>query len=912
MDSDAIIGKGAYGVVVSAVHAPTQRRVAIKRITPFDVLSVHPPREQAPPPLPPRKHRRHPRHPPLSENQHGRNGWDGDGRAAATAEAAAAGKTIVRVGRLPLDVRLLAHVPASSGRRRQRWTRAEGPAGYNDVATGRDAHAEEGHGRRPAWGGGRDGTGGARLEGTAAAWGKDGTRRGVEAAARGDGVWRRGRGKGAGAGDADAVVGREQRGNDVEGAQAGAGQPERQPAWGGWDGTGRAAAWRGIFSVRPRSGTACDARGARTLYDSEHSTALFANKVTTAIWDANTSERLLVVGIQHTRLHDDKQRRQRVLQLDLDRVGLVLGDRYRGHGDCAGPGFRSPAFADFGQCSTSLCKGTRKWHEMRTEELKVAWSRSVEMSVADKGQDSGESQPCMLFRDGRRDDREQKDLVCTTETSHRPSAALEKAATTERKCSVVAGLSGGTLFGASAVESISTRSSLPSALFGVSAVERAVCEPEAREFSKISASPLHADVLRAVVLHHQISKMPDSARPSDLLRIWLPPPRFNSPQNTASPRKTRTTESWTKISDRQVKTAGELSLNDSWSIEQKLAVDLIDAVSLDLDILLPPHPKLASSLKKVITTLEEQWNKHFEDNSRWRPSNTPGLESVTERATNILFEAVADAWSHIQATQPTEPQQIEIGCKQAPSFLPGSGFVDKKISIEEGCYIAVWEDKRPRGFTSVLANLSQRAGHGAFNSDISSALSADFVQRPWWILANKGLFYVGLYGVNWIIFSGVTGFCVGHRMNKHMFWSGPVYNRRDKGQELVDETPDGIYTFFGDAPHPNKRQIDVFLLFLAVVLRGAYDKGNSPWVKTLFAKLCALSFTPPSTENTPSPFTPTGEDVNVAAEPDDDNVSSDNSDDHDYTPSASNRTSASTTLLWGPHQLTGRWYGDLV
>ncbi|KAJ7802064.1 hypothetical protein B0H14DRAFT_3488879 [Mycena olivaceomarginata] len=409
--------------------------------------------------------------------------------------------------------------------------------------------------------------------------------------------------------------------------------------------------------------------------------------------------------------------------------------------------------------------------------------------------------------------------------------------------------------------------------------------------------------------------MSDSARPSDLLRIWLPPPRFNSPQNTASPRKTRTTESWTKISDRQVKTAGELSLNDSWSIEQKLAVDLIDAVSLDLDILLPPHPKLASSLKKVITTLEEQWNKHFEDNSRWRPSNTPGLESVTERATNILFDAVADAWSHIQATQPTdrEPQQIEIGCKQAPSFLPGSGFVDKKISIEEGCYIAVWEDKRPRGFTSVLANLSQRAGHGAFNSDISSALSADFVQRPWWILANKGLFYVGLYGVNWIIFSGVTGFCVGHRMNKHMFWSGPVYNRRDKGQELVDETPDGIYTFFGDAPHPNKRQIDVFLLFLAVVLRGAYDKGNSPWVKTLFAKLCALSFTPPSTENTPSPspFTPTGEDVNVAAEPDDDNVSSDNSDDHDYTPSASNRTSASTTLLWGPHQLTGRWYGDL-
>ncbi|KAG6876431.1 Mitogen-activated protein kinase 2 [Termitomyces sp. T159_Od127] len=31
-----VIGEGAYGVVVSAVHTPTQRKVAMKRITPFD------------------------------------------------------------------------------------------------------------------------------------------------------------------------------------------------------------------------------------------------------------------------------------------------------------------------------------------------------------------------------------------------------------------------------------------------------------------------------------------------------------------------------------------------------------------------------------------------------------------------------------------------------------------------------------------------------------------------------------------------------------------------------------------------------------------------------------------------------------------------------------------------------------
>jgi mitogen-activated protein kinase 1/3 len=31
-----VIGEGAYGVVCSAVHNPTARKVAIKRITPFD------------------------------------------------------------------------------------------------------------------------------------------------------------------------------------------------------------------------------------------------------------------------------------------------------------------------------------------------------------------------------------------------------------------------------------------------------------------------------------------------------------------------------------------------------------------------------------------------------------------------------------------------------------------------------------------------------------------------------------------------------------------------------------------------------------------------------------------------------------------------------------------------------------
>lgn len=43
-DIQDVVGEGAYGVVCSALHKPSQQKVAIKKITPFDhskTLALH-------------------------------------------------------------------------------------------------------------------------------------------------------------------------------------------------------------------------------------------------------------------------------------------------------------------------------------------------------------------------------------------------------------------------------------------------------------------------------------------------------------------------------------------------------------------------------------------------------------------------------------------------------------------------------------------------------------------------------------------------------------------------------------------------------------------------------------------------------------------------------------------------------
>ncbi|KAF8212911.1 hypothetical protein K438DRAFT_1751325 [Mycena galopus ATCC 62051] len=385
-------------------------------------------------------------------------------------------------------------------------------------------------------------------------------------------------------------------------------------------------------------------------------------------------------------------------------------------------------------------------------------------------------------------------------------------------------------------------------------------------------------------------------RPSDFLRVRLPPPRFTIPaMPSSSPNKT--TESWTKITDKQVGFAveNEHSFPKRWSIEPALADDLIKTVSSDLDCLLLQHPNLSIGLREVITTLESLWNEEFGDQSTFHDSHTLGKENTTTVATRLLLKAVSRAFDHIKAIrQPAEPE------------------------VESLC-AAVVEDKRARGFTAVLAELYERVGKGIFNSNIASALSPSFVQDQYWILVNKGIFYVAAYHVNWIIFAGLTGFCVGHRRDKHMFWSSPVYNHRDGGDKLTAQTLNqrrAISVLFGDAPLPEHPQRDFFLLFLAVTLRGAHDTGSA-WVRILFSGLCALNFTAPdASPPLDTQFTSTGADINSTSElTEEHDAISDHDSDDTYTPSSSGsgseRSLASTTLLSGRHQLPGRWYGDL-
>ncbi|KAF8172374.1 hypothetical protein K438DRAFT_1981541 [Mycena galopus ATCC 62051] len=473
-----------------------------------------------------------------------------------------------------------------------------------------------------------------------------------------------------------------------------------------------------------------------------------------------------------------------------------------------------------------------------------------------------------------------------------------------------------------------------------------------RRRAKRTPAPLGANVAARCVygsssLHQQISKNGRRPRPSDFLRVKLPPPRFDPPVDPLT-----TDSSWTKITDGQIQAADDLRLHDNWSVEPDLAVCLINAVASDLDKLLPAHASLLNGLKEVITTLANHWQESFADDSQYRMDNVTGLEKVTSTATKLLLQAVGKTFGHIQAiVQPPEPHVILFRTQTGPPGLSRTCYVDNTMELGAGThavdntmnldgdsdaedsdtedsdaqdsdadkpdpessrYIAVVEDKRPRGFTSVLAELYQRANYGVFKSDIQSARDPDFVQRPLWILVNKGLFYVGLYKVNWIIFAGVTGFCVGYRTNKHMFWSGPVYNRRNK--EFTKRTAHATSIFFGGAPPPTTKEAktnDVFLLFLAVTLRGAHDKGECTWIRTQFEALCALSFTPP-TPTDPSKFTRTGDDFCNTADPGETSPSGDSSgSDETYQPSGSERSSASTTLLLGRHQLTGRWYGDL-
>ncbi|KAJ6558400.1 hypothetical protein B0H19DRAFT_1150975 [Mycena capillaripes] len=295
--------------------------------------------------------------------------------------------------------------------------------------------------------------------------------------------------------------------------------------------------------------------------------------------------------------------------------------------------------------------------------------------------------------------------------------------------------------------------------------------------------------------------------------------------------------------------------------------------------------------------------------------HSKGLETATTEASRLLLVAVAEAFTAIQTHTGTALDRVQLERQQPPLNVPSCkmGHSLKRVSVSEGKpYTIGVEDKRPIGFPFVLAQLLRRASCGVLDTQI-----ADVSEQPkWWIVANKGALYAGAYDVNWVVFAGLTALCVGHRSGPHMFFSAPFHNRRDENDEFTAATLDpatALTHIFGDEPHPAAPQTGLLLLFLAIALRGANDKG-SPWVRGMFPQLSALNFTPPPTASQPHPeFTPTGREIDADANESDEHSASSNNDSGDnYTSSSgSERSLAPTPLLSGHHRFTGKWYGDL-
>ncbi|KAJ6498342.1 hypothetical protein DFH09DRAFT_1290053 [Mycena vulgaris] len=371
-----------------------------------------------------------------------------------------------------------------------------------------------------------------------------------------------------------------------------------------------------------------------------------------------------------------------------------------------------------------------------------------------------------------------------------------------------------------------------------------------------------------------------TARPSDFLRVRLPPPRFT----VSSPPPSH--GSYAKITAAQVIACAGFSVPARWSIAPNLSDRLVDAVSLDLDILVPQHPTLTPDLTVVINELLRQWSRNFGETPR--EDHSKGLETATNEASRLLLLAVGDAFQIIQNSTATAPDAVQLERQHPPSDVP-SCIMDhslKRPSVsEDKPYTIGVEDKRPIGFPPVLAELSRRASCGVLDMEIDAASH----QPKWWIVAN--------------------------RWPPHVLVD-PIHNRRDEGDEVTAATadpPTALSHIFGNEPYPTAPQMGLLLLFLAVALRGADDKG-SPWVRGMFPQLCALSFTPPPTARQPHPeFTHTGREIDADADESDEHSASSKNDSGDnYTSSSgSERSLAPTPLLSGHHRFTGKWYGDL-
>ncbi|KAJ7069052.1 hypothetical protein B0H15DRAFT_807264 [Mycena belliarum] len=331
------------------------------------------------------------------------------------------------------------------------------------------------------------------------------------------------------------------------------------------------------------------------------------------------------------------------------------------------------------------------------------------------------------------------------------------------------------------------------------------------------------------------------------------------------------------------------------------------ALAHDLDILLPQHPALSVAINRATANLRAEWDKQFGDAASARH----GLrETATREASRIIlhsfairaFRAIELAAAHTAAVA----QVLWSPTTVAP--LATSFEIDHTLSLD-GDHILGMDDELHIALPHAAAELSTRGISGRV---VEVEADAPTDQPTWWIIANKGAFYSGAYGVDWVVFAGLTAYCVGYRTGSHMLWSSPIYNRRDPGDEVIPSS--ALSKVFGDAPLSTNPQTGLPLLFLAIVLKGMMGKGLL-WLEQMFPRLFGLTFDTPSGEpRLDGAFARYGRDATRVS--DKSGASSDSGVHGDKASRGGNAPiirppGPATTIVAGRHRFIGDWLGEL-
>ncbi|KAJ7192136.1 hypothetical protein GGX14DRAFT_578442 [Mycena pura] len=402
--------------------------------------------------------------------------------------------------------------------------------------------------------------------------------------------------------------------------------------------------------------------------------------------------------------------------------------------------------------------------------------------------------------------------------------------------------------------------------------------------------------------------------PSRILRCQLLPQPIEVEEGITS------ATGFTRITEGQMNAAltRKLSVPKGWSIDLGLADNLVRAVERDLDSLLMDQPVLADRLRAAVTKFEQLWEWMLGPDAM----DDGGREAATTQSSRIIFgQFLPDAWKCIvDAAYDNNMIAAKPLVRGASKKKIMNAFeIDHRVVASDSVPLAV-EDKRPSLFPGAVKELTRRglACRVAAVEVAGGGLKAPDHQRNWWIIANKGALYAAAYQTNWVVFAGLTAYCVGVRIGDHMLWC-PVYNRRREGDEVRPHSVDGVRRIFGDEQQPPRD--DLLLLFLAILVRAM--GGQHSYLTSWFPTLHSLTLKAPDGEPKDGDvFDKYGRDT-IGTEESTSGSSSDPDTSGDYSPGSDSSDGhhgmsrhapecGATTISYGDHRVNGTSHGDLA